>query len=271
MESEPKNKEVAQSELPTDDHVDQELAPPVFEESDELRLKRYESLYELTKHGVAAAIERYRLLDEKAAKSFTALNILLAVVAFTSKEALEYLLPLRYAIDPFALALAGLSIVLLLVSLGFMIRVISIGHGGNLQEPPIDDNVIRLFHENQYTSAIFSTSRTNVEAINADKEASRKKALNLTKGSNCLLAAIICFGLFIGVFSIRLGFDSSKPRTIMNDKHIAADSGKSSSGQTQNTSQQSTNKVPLPDTTIRPLKPVPVSEGAQPVPEKRSK
>jgi hypothetical protein len=51
-------------------------------ESDELRLKRYEELYSLTREGVKTGIERYRLQDEKSAKYLTALNLLLAVVAF---------------------------------------------------------------------------------------------------------------------------------------------------------------------------------------------
>lgn len=222
-------------------------------ESDELRLKRYEELYALTKEGVATETERYRVLDEKAAKYFTALNLLLAVVAITGKEALSYLLPPSSWIDLLCLLLIAIAIALLLVALGFILRVISVRRAGTMSAPPVDKAVSDLFDSHDYTTAIYTMSQTNITVVSEDRKASEIKAGNLASGSNFILAAIIAFGLFIGAFSIRLSFNSSK----------VSDPMKETSSATQ-TSERPKNQVPLPDKTVTPPKPVPISEGSQP-------
>src|SRR5438876_919465 len=109
-----------------------------FQETDELRLKRYEELYSLTKEGVRDGVERYRLQDDKSAKYLTALNLLLAVVAFAGKEALSYLMPPSYTLDYVCLILVVLSILLLLTSLGCVIRVISMKKERHLDSSPVN-------------------------------------------------------------------------------------------------------------------------------------
>jgi hypothetical protein len=235
------------------------MANDLIEESDALRLKRYEELYSLTQDGVRTGIERYRLQDEKAAKYLTALNLLLAIVALAGKEALSYLLPSTYFIDSVCLALVALSILLVLVSLGLVLRVISKKKERALEEPPVNDELLTLFDSSDYMTAIYAMSRTNIAVVEMNRKSTTAKAETLQHGANTLLSAVVVFGLFIGAFSIRLSLHPSggnmqktEPSTNLPAKQHAG---------------SASNQVPLPDTSVRPLKPMPVSEGAIPAPK----
>ena len=161
----------------------------------DLVIKKYEELYRLSKEGLDEELSRFKRVDEKASRYFSALSILLVVSGFAGRPTLEAMLPPTTLWDWLSV---GCGLALLLSLLTAVLVVFSVLRTSyQLTKMPVSHELVRFFDDHQYLDIIYALSKGNVEAVDENRRVSDQKIFRLAWGYRLILLSIFFMALFM--------------------------------------------------------------------------
>jgi hypothetical protein len=156
-------------------------------ETDDLKIKKYEELYKLSKEAYASEVQRFDASEVKVARY---LSLIVVVLGTTGVGAAEFSRIFRQATDAVANAFLisyFLTVVLSTVSGGFFVRAVALQV---VRLPPLGDELIAHFDRNNYLDAIYSLGREFQAAAEHLRGETRKKFEIAATGYTLFVGAV---------------------------------------------------------------------------------
>lgn len=167
-------------------------------ENPELVLKKWEALYALTKDEVSKLEDRFDKVEEKAARQFTILSVLLGVIALSAKEFIKILTWQSTFLGNFFVivyVVLAFSVIATMVMHLFTLKYNTLRHLG------INTELIKRIEGMNYVTVLYRLSEENTSIAKTNLEILQKKvqygekAYHLTK--LVIGAAVLCAILYV--------------------------------------------------------------------------
>ena len=219
-------------------------------------MEKYQELYILSKDVLREEINRYRSLDEKASKYLAALTILLGIYGLFISMVLKFIFPPNHFFDWFFLVFIALVLSSIVISWFIILEVLRIAY---LATTPLN---IDFFDNNKLIDIYYATAKTNHNALTENRKTNKRKSRFLYYGYNSMRLTMFFLVLFFAVFPLYACTKyKSNNNNIYNTRRLAMPDNQDQESKPQDSQPTEVE----PDTTIEPLPPDFVTEGAKPL------
>lgn len=173
-------------------------------ETDQIELKKYKELYDLSKEVFYDELGRSTRIDEKASKYLTVLTLLLGAFAFFGKRLLDSILPPKNPIEWLLVIVSGLLLVFLVIT-WFLIFKVFKGH--EFKKIPID---INFFDEHELIDIYYALSRGIKEALNLNRQQGDSKNRNLSRSFVLIRIIVVLLAIILILFTVHIWSEPKK-------------------------------------------------------------
>ncbi|MBM3324785.1 MAG: hypothetical protein FJY66_03875 [Calditrichaeota bacterium] len=164
------------------------------EEARELRIKKYEKLYDFTRSSLSSEHSRYERIENKIARLLTLLAIVLGFSSFGLGH-LAKTLGGRMGVPEWGFVCSyAVFFMAALSSLFAFMRSLAFGA---LEWLDVRKNLLDYFDQHRYIDILYSISRDQIEATLFNRKVISKKIKRVKFGNFCLLVAIVMIPLIV--------------------------------------------------------------------------
>jgi hypothetical protein len=156
-------------------------------------IQKYIELYELSKRGMDEELQGIRRLEEKASNYMSVLGLLLAASGLGGPFVFAQVLPIKTWLDALSLGAFLCFFASVFLAILSLFRVIKTE---NLLHFPVNDDLIKHFEANSYLDAVFALTRSNIQAVQANRQVRSTKIRRLTMGYRIMIFSITTLFVF---------------------------------------------------------------------------
>lgn len=160
-------------------------------------MEKYKELYLLAKEVFNEEQNRFNRIDEKAAKYFSVLTLLVGAAGFFGKWLVNTLIPPDGTLE-WALLLLGIG--LLVTVLVSWFTVFSVFRIHEMRKIPLSSEMIDFFDKNKLLDIHYALARGLKEALEENRKTTDSKSRILSRGYNVMRIAIVLLALVSVLF-----------------------------------------------------------------------
>jgi uncharacterized membrane protein len=158
-------------------------------------MEKYKELFNLSKEVLNEELNRYRSLDEKASKYFSALTILLGIYAFFVSHLFPRLFPPSDTTEWLLLLTLLLLFISIIISWFLIFKTLRIAY---LSKTPLS---IKFFDDHKLVDIYYATAKTNQKALSQNRKTNNHKSKLLKYGYSSMCVTMILIIIFFSLFA----------------------------------------------------------------------
>ena len=169
-------------------------------------MEKYKELYELSKEVLKEELNRFARIDEKAAKYLSILTLVAGAAAYFGKWVIDNLIPPKTAMEWVLVIVAAILCAAIFVSWFLVFNSLRLH---NVTKPPLNDEVIKFFDDNEMTDIYYALTKGNKEALIVNRDITNRKSKRLYHGYNAIITSGFVLVAFLCLFVLH-SYNNSK-------------------------------------------------------------
>ena len=170
-------------------------------------MEKYKELYELSKEVLKEELSRFTRIDDKAAKYLSVLTLAAGAAAYFGKWVIDNLIPPKSSLEWVMVTLAALLCAAIFVSWFFIFNALRLH---NLTKPPLNDEVIKFFDDNNMIDIYYALTKGNRDALKVNRDTTDRKSRRLYDGYNAIIVSGFILVAFLSLFVVH-SWNNPKP------------------------------------------------------------